>query len=224
MEEILQELEESIQDHFLSRSEKKEFKALLSRNQLDSNQINVLRSKIYELAESNSTPQNYPLIIKWLKNVNSAFDAQATQTSSAYFSPGDTCRNVIVNQITTAVSRVNICVFTISDDSITEAILQAHRTGKAVKLITDNDKSLDLGSDIEQLHKAGIPIKMDETRNHMHHKFMVVDSRSLITGSYNWTRSAAMYNHENILVSQDPGSVRSFLKEFDLLWQKMKDY
>jgi phosphatidylserine/phosphatidylglycerophosphate/cardiolipin synthase-like enzyme len=58
----------------------------------------------------------------------------------------------------------------------------------------------------------------------MHHKFMVVDNRSLVTGSYNWTRSAAKYNHENVLLTRDPGAVRSFLKEFDLLWQKMRDY
>ncbi len=224
MEEILRELEESIQDHFLSRSEKKEFKSLLSQSRLDSNQVNVLRSKIYELAETHSTPQNYPLIVKWLKNVNSAFDVQSVQTSSAYFSPGDACRNVIIQQINDAKELIDICVFTISDDVISKSIHDAHNNGKKIRLITDNDKSLDLGSDVEQLFKAGIPIKMDETRNHMHHKFMVVDNRSLVTGSYNWTRSAAMYNHENILLTQDPSSVRSFLKEFDLLWQKMADY
>ncbi len=224
MEEILQELEESIQDHFLSRSEKKEFKALLYKSNLDGNQLNVLRSKIYELADARSTPQNYPLVLKWLRNVTSALDSQPGQTSAAYFSPGDACRNVIVKQIIEAVSFLDICVFTISDDFITEAILQAHHRRIAIRLITDNDKSLDLGSDVDQLHKAGIPVKMDETRNHMHHKFMVVDSRVALTGSYNWTRSAAMYNHENILLTPEPAAVRSFLKEFNLLWQKMKDY
>ena len=131
---------------------------------------------------------------------------------------------VIVNQIEAATNAINICVFTISDDQIANSILDAHKKGKVVRLITDNDKSLDLGSDIDQLNKAGIPVKMDETRNHMHHKFMVVDDRAVVTGSYNWTRSAALYNHENILLTQDPGAVRSFLKEFELLWQKMKDY
>ncbi len=224
MEEILRQLEESIQDHYLSRSEKKSFKGLLNDSHLDAHQLTVLRSKIYELADAHSTPQNYPLIIKWLRNVNSAFDSKSGQDSNAYFSPGDACRNIIVQQIKEAVNAINICVFTISDDLISKSILDAHQRGKEIRLITDNDKSLDLGSDVEQLSKAGISIKMDETRNHMHHKFMVVDDRSLVTGSYNWTRSAAMYNHENILLTQDPGAVRSFLKEFDGLWQKMKAY
>lgn len=224
MEEIIKQLEESIQDHYLSRSEKKSFKDLLNNSHLDPNQVNVLRSKIYEMADAYSTPENYPFVIKWLKQVNTALDSQPAQTSSVYFSPGDTCRNVIVQQIISADATVNICVFTISDDVIADSILKAHQKGIDIKLITDNDKALDMGSDIEQLHNAGIPIKMDETRNHMHHKFMVVDGRSIVTGSYNWTRSAALYNQENIILARDPVMVRSFLKEFDLLWQKMKPY
>jgi phosphatidylserine/phosphatidylglycerophosphate/cardiolipin synthase-like enzyme len=224
MEKLLQQLEESIQDQYLSRSEKKLFKGLLYDSNLDSNQLNLLRSKIYELAETRSTPTNYPLIIKWLKNVNSAIEVKSGQASNAYFSPGDACRNVIIQLINAATHDINICVFTVSDDLISKSILDAHHQGKNIRLITDNDKSLDLGSDVNQLAKAGIPIKMDETRNHMHHKFMVIDNHSVVTGSYNWTRSAAMYNHENILLTKDPGSVRSFLKEFDGLWLKMKNY
>jgi phosphatidylserine/phosphatidylglycerophosphate/cardiolipin synthase-like enzyme len=74
------------------------------------------------------------------------------------------------------------------------------------------------------LAKAGIAVKMDSTPNHMHHKFMVVDDRSLLTGSYNWTRSAARYNHENIVLIHESCVVRSFLKEFERLWKEMSLY
>jgi phosphatidylserine/phosphatidylglycerophosphate/cardiolipin synthase-like enzyme len=58
----------------------------------------------------------------------------------------------------------------------------------------------------------------------MHHKFMVVDDSSLITGSYNWTLSAAKYNHENVLLTTEGGLVKSFLKEFGQLWHHMEPY
>jgi phosphatidylserine/phosphatidylglycerophosphate/cardiolipin synthase-like enzyme len=93
-----------------------------------------------------------------------------------------------------------------------------------VRVITDNDKTLDHGSDIEQISDAGIHVKMDRTTDHMHHKFMVVDNQALITGSYNWTRSAARYNHENILLTREPGVIKSYLKEFDQLWKVMSDF
>ena len=53
---------------------------------------------------------------------------------------------------------------------------------------------------------------------------MVVDDRALITGSYNWTQSAARYNHENILLTKEGGVVKSFLSEFDQLWKSMEKY
>jgi len=52
----------------------------------------------------------------------------------------------------------------------------------------------------------------------------VIDGKALITGSYNWTRSAARFNHENILLTKEGSVVKSFLKEFDQLWKVMEEY
>ncbi len=79
-----------------------------------------------------------------------------------------------------------------------------------------------MGSDIERLARAGVAIKMDTTPNHMHNKFMLADQSSLITGSYNWTLSAARYNHENILITREAGVIKSFTNEFEHLWKVMK--
>lgn len=224
IEELIHQLRLSIEDDVLSRSEKKSLKALIGEQPLDDDQLNFLRSKVYEIANEKATPDNYPFILEWIKNANSALVSKSIDKSDAFFSPGDACRNIIINQIMYAVNKISICVFTISDDRITSAIIDSHKRGKDVRIITDNDKSLDLGSDIAQLSKEGIEIKMDSTPNHMHHKFMVVDDNALITGSYNWTLSAAKYNHENVLLTTDGGVVKSFLKEFSQLWSKMDTY
>ena len=63
-------------------------------------------------------------------------------------------------------------------------------------LIKPGQVVLDLGSDIERHVKAGIAVKVDRTEHHMHHKFAVVDGKSVVTGSYNWTKSAAEFNQE----------------------------
>jgi cardiolipin hydrolase len=142
-------------------------------------------------------------------------------SSQAFFSPGTSCRDAIIHQLHVAVSSLKICVFTISDDVIAEAIIKAKRRGVNVLILTDNDKLFDLGSDIHRLAGEGIEIKVDNTSNHMHHKFMLVDDKILVNGSYNWTRSAAKYNQENLIVTADPELIRLFLKEFDKLWREM---
>lgn len=224
IDEIVHQLRISIEDEIFSKSERRSLKELIGDKPLDHDQLNFLRSQIYEIANEKASPTNYPFILQWIKNANNALVTKSNPKSDAFFSPGDSCRNVIIDQIRYSVNRINICVFTISDDTITNAILEAHKRGREIKIITDNDKSLDMGSDIELLAKEGVQVKMDSTPNHMHHKFMVVDDTSLITGSYNWTVSAARYNHENVLLTKEGSVVKSFLKEFTQLWNLMDHY
>jgi phosphatidylserine/phosphatidylglycerophosphate/cardiolipin synthase-like enzyme len=227
MEEIINYLKNSIEDE-VSKSEKKSLKSLIAERILSAHDLNLLRNKVYELANEHVSSTNYQFILEWLRVATSAIENPApTQSDSiaqAFFSPGDTCRNVIIQQIEKAISQLSICVFTISDDTITKSLLTAHTKGVNIKIITDNDKSLDEGSDIEEIARVGIDVRMDRTSNHMHHKFMVIDQQAIITGSYNWTRSAARYNHENILLSHEPGVIKSFAQEFDQLWNVMEKY
>jgi mitochondrial cardiolipin hydrolase len=225
MDEIIESLRQSIEDEVLSKSERKSLKSLVSEHPLDEHQLNVLRSKIYELANEKVNANNYNFILDWVKSANSALlIPEPPALSDAYFSPGEACRTTIINQINSATHQLNICVFTISDDSITDAIITSHKRGTKIRIITDNDKSHDEGSDIEQIAREGVSVKMDRSPNHMHHKFMVTDEKALITGSYNWTRSAAKFNQENIILSKEAGLIKSYLKEFDNLWKVMETY
>ncbi|MEJ1241065.1 phospholipase D-like domain-containing protein [Chryseolinea sp. T2] len=223
MDQIIEYLHASTADDFLSKQEKRTLKELIADHPLDANQINVIRSKVFEIASQKANGENVQFVLDWVKSTTSALQTPLPDLD-AYFSPGDTCRNAITKQISTASQNLLVCVFTISDDIITESLIAAHRRGVTIRLITDNEKSFDKGSDIAQLAREGIELRMDTSPNHMHHKFMVVDKHSVLTGSYNWTRGAARFNHENIIVTKDPGTVRAFTHEFEKLWPTMAPY
>lgn len=138
--------------------------------------------------------------------------------TAAYFSPGSDCLDAILREFERAKERADVCVFTITDDRIRDAMLAARRRGVEIRVITDNDKSMDEGSDVEPLRRAGVEVRVDETEAHMHHKFAVFDGQRLLTGSYNWTRSAARYNQENVVITDDASLVSSFTREFERLW------
>jgi mitochondrial cardiolipin hydrolase len=226
MDQIIAQLRQSLEDDFLSKPERKTLDVALRNERLDKSQLNALRSKVFELASEKVNDKNYRFIVDWIKDVSNTLASypNTMDKSYSYFSPGETCRNAIIQQLNEAKKQLKICVFTISDDAITESILKAHRRGVSVMVLTDNDKSFDLGSDIQQISRAGIEVKMDRTTDHMHHKFMIIDGSALLTGSYNWTRSAARVNHENIIVTREDGMVKSFLREFDKLWGEMSAY
>ena len=224
MDEIINRLKQSIEDEIFSKDDKRSIKDLVSKSSLSPHQLNFLRSKVYELGNEKATDANYRFILEWVKQANSALRTKPRDIAEAFFSPGESCRAAITQQIEKSIKQLRICVFTISDDRIANAIVLAHRKGVDVRIITDDDKSLDVGSDIQSLAREGIAIKMDNTPNHMHNKFMVTDERLAITGSYNWTQSAARFNNENIILVSEAGVVKSFLNEFDKLWHEMEHY
>jgi cardiolipin hydrolase len=139
--------------------------------------------------------------------------------NQAYFSPGPNCRIAIEQAMETALSELLICVFTISDDRLSDAIMAAHRSGLTVRVISDNDKMHDRGSDVEHLSQAGVDVRIDCSPEHMHHKFMVIDGHTVMTGSYNWTRSAETRNEENIIAVDDPLLATRFSEEFERIWK-----
>ena len=85
--------------------------------------------------------------------------------------------------------------------------------------LPEDEKMNDDGSDIRNLVESGIQIKIDHSPNHMHHKYMIVDELRVLTGSYNWTRSAAQYNQENIIITDNDDIVTGFIDNFSQLWE-----
>jgi hypothetical protein len=53
----------------------------------------------------------------------------------------------------------------------------------------------------------------------LHHKFAVIDNRTVVTGSFNWSPSAAHQNDEVLLVIESPLLAAHFTREMDRLWR-----
>lgn len=185
------------------------------------------QNHLFDISQIELSRENGRMILQNLENILRIGQRTLQKESSkdrVFFSPGEDCLDAILYQMKLCRQTMDICLFTISDNRISEQIIEVAERGVMTRIITDNDKIFDQGSDIRQLHNAGIEIKVDNTDYHMHHKFAIFDTRTCITGSYNWTRSAALYNHENILISQNLPVISSFQKEFNSLWNELVDY
>ena len=224
MEEILNLIKASFECLELKSGDKKDLKSIISAKGYEAHKLNVLRSKVYDLVKDKSSDVNTIKLVNWLEEINKLLLPKKEDNTSfknrSYFSPGNACENAIIQSIQNAKESIKICVFTISDNDITAAIISAEKRGVSVKVITDNDKLNDRGSDVRRISDAGIVVKIDQKDSHMHHKFCLIDKKILLTGSYNWTRSAAERNQENLLVTEEPEMVKSYLREFEKLWDQ----
>ena len=52
----------------------------------------------------------------------------------------------------------------------------------------------------------------------LHHKFAVIDNDTVITGSFNWSPSAAHRNDETLLVITSKPLAAQFTREMERLW------
>jgi phosphatidylserine/phosphatidylglycerophosphate/cardiolipin synthase-like enzyme len=226
-DEVDEVLLRTLDDERLSRGEKRALTAVFADYRGEPERLVYFRHRAFEVArrQLEGSGSRAARVLTWLEEVVKALAAAADPATTpklaeAHFSPGDRCRRRIVSLIGSARRTADICVFTITDDVITRALLEAHHRGVEVRVISDDEKVTDRGSDIVELSEAGIAVRVDRSEHHMHHKFAIFDRTYLVTGSYNWTRSAASFNEENIVVSDDPRLLGSFQATFDRLWRE----
>jgi phosphatidylserine/phosphatidylglycerophosphate/cardiolipin synthase-like enzyme len=72
------------------------------------------------------------------------------------------------------------------------------------QVILDKSQEREEFSSAEFLIRAGIPTRVDPVHEIAHNKIIIIDDRTVITGSFNFTRAAEEHNAENMLVIGDP--------------------
>lgn len=219
-------LRKSLDDRKLSRGERKVLQATLEELQPDEQQTGWIRSLVFDIARNELISPHEVTVLDWIEDVVKVISQPRIEPPEpspidVYFSPEDPCPDVIIRQFRSTRQFADVCVFTITDNRIADAMIEAHRRGIQVRVISDDDKSTDLGSDIMRLSDAGIDIRIDRSHYHMHHKYAVFDRVRVLTGSYNWTRGAADQNEENFLIAPDPRLAQLYLNNFDQLWQQL---
>ncbi|MBR6252009.1 MAG: DUF1669 domain-containing protein [Bacteroidales bacterium] len=190
-------------------------------NRLDRVQRGELKSKLFNVAKRLGQGGDATKAITWLETSFDQIEKYSFRLHDVLFSPGQDIPENIVFYLSNAKQSIEICVFTISDELLSRALLAAVARGVKVRLITDNNKMRDHGSQVKALARAGVEVRVDNSRYHMHNKFGIIDGRIAFTGSYNWTYTAKAYNQENLVVTTNYTIVHKFIDEFSSLWVEM---
>ena len=219
-------LARTLDDRRLSRNERQVLEEVVDSLGSASDRREVVH-RAFEVARDALAGPDDRSVLDWLEDVVKALrEGSPAPTglplAEAYFSPGEECVLAIHRLLANARRTADVCVFTITDDRLADDLLGAHRRGVSVRIITDDSKADDLGSDVDRLGRAGIPVRVDRSPYHMHHKFAILDGSTLMTGSYNWTRGAARDNEENFIVTGETRLISPFVATFDRLWQKLE--
>jgi phosphatidylserine/phosphatidylglycerophosphate/cardiolipin synthase-like enzyme len=190
-------------------------------NSLTREEIGELRYRLFNEARKLVQEGNGHQALFWLQNCFDIIGEYKFSMHRVLFSPGTDILLSISDLLKQAKKSLDICVFTITDERLASDIHYAHERGINVRIITDDDKMYDHGSAIKGFKAAGIPVKIDRSRYHMHHKFGIIDSRIVFTGSFNWTYTATKHNQENLLITTNVDIVGQYSEQFEELWKEM---
>lgn len=140
-----------------------------------------------------------------------SFESQASYT--VCFTPGENCTHKIVSAIDNAVSNIWVQAYSFTSRPIGKALVQAKQRGVDVRVIFDKT-ALDRKGAASYFARYGIPIWIDDQANIAHNKVIIVDQAKVITGSFNFTRAAQQKNAENVLLINDSGLAKQYLKNW----------
>ncbi len=135
---------------------------------------------------------------------------------TVYFSPQGGATEAIVKELENAKTSILVQAYSFTSAPIAKALVAAHEREVKVEILLDKSHLTAQYTSAPFVAKAGIPVKIDSAHDVAHNKIMIIDSKIVITGSFNFTKSAEDKNAENLLVIRDKETAGKYVKK----WQE----
>jgi phosphatidylserine/phosphatidylglycerophosphate/cardiolipin synthase-like enzyme len=135
---------------------------------------------------------------------------------SVCFSPKGGCTDAVVRELKAARREVLVQAYSFSSKAISQALVDAKLRGLKVEILLDRSNEKEAYSDLPFLAEQGLTPLIDAEHAIAHNKVMVLDGRTVITGSFNFTHQAEAENAENLLVIKGhPDLARAYRDNFE---------
>jgi phosphatidylserine/phosphatidylglycerophosphate/cardiolipin synthase-like enzyme len=155
--------------------------------------------------------------------ISTALFADTFEQTASYkvcFTPKQPCTDLIVDTINQAQKEILVQAYSFTSRPIAQALTRANKRGVQVKIILDKSQYRSHGfSPARLFQNYQIPVFIDYQRGIAHNKVMVIDDKTVITGSFNFTRAAQEKNVENVIIISDS----ILAKKYKNNWQGRAD-
>ena len=120
-----------------------------------------------------------------------------------FFSPQGGCTEAVAENLNKATNSVLVQAYSFTSAPIAKALVDAEKRGVKVQVILDKSQRTEKYSEADFLLHEGVPTWIDARHAIAHNKIMIIDGKTVLTGSFNFTKAAENNNAENLLVIQD---------------------
>ncbi len=131
-----------------------------------------------------------------------------------YFSPDDGVLAHLLETASAAQEEICFLAFSFTSDDLGALLLSKAEAGVTVRGVFDEGQAhSNRGSEYPRLRAAGLDVHLDGNPGLMHHKVIVLDGQTVVTGSYNFSRSAEERNDETLLIIHLPEIAAAYQSE-----------
>ncbi len=120
-----------------------------------------------------------------------------------YFSPKGGCAKAITDAIGQAKQSILVQAYSFTSYPIAQALIDAQKRGVKVEAIFDKGQLHEKKTKLGLIAKGGVITYLDGAHAIAHNKVMIIDGKTVITGSFNFTNAAEEHNAENLLILND---------------------
>lgn len=140
------------------------------------------------------------------------------------FSPDGGSTEAIITEIQNAKSEILVQAYSFTSAPIAKALLDAYKRGVKVQAILDKRQRTTNYSSATLLANSRIPTFIDDAHAIAHNKVMIIDERTVITGSFNFTKAAEQKNAENLLIIQSKEMAKIYKDNWKAHREHSKEY
>jgi phosphatidylserine/phosphatidylglycerophosphate/cardiolipin synthase-like enzyme len=131
------------------------------------------------------------------------------------------CEKLLLRRIRRARKSILVAAYSFTSADFAAALREARQNGVEVSIKIDRSRAQEeyTGQLVERLRRARVSVKtigMPE-RCSMHNKFVIIDEKTVLTGSFNFTVAAATKNWENLVCIESQRAAKAFAQEWKLI-------
>jgi phosphatidylserine/phosphatidylglycerophosphate/cardiolipin synthase-like enzyme len=155
--------------------------------------------------------------VSWWQSVRA--EPQPAEILAIYFTPPAGGASGLIKQIDGAKKSIKVMAYGFTATNLAEALVRAKRRGVDVGLIQDEKSAQNNRETMPILLAAGIEVRSDGKHAIQHNKVMLIDDDIVITGSYNFTKSAESRNAENIMIVRSSYAAKRYADNWKSHWE-----
>jgi len=133
------------------------------------------------------------------------------------FAPENDVIDTILAEVAKAREHIFFMAFSFTRDDLGLAMVDAYRRGVRVSGIFETVGSSTEFSEMKRLFCAGLDVSRDGNAGILHHKVIIIDAQTVISGSFNFSDNAVRNNDENLVILRDRDLAAQFLAEYSRL-------